>query len=109
MADYCPIIIEFPPTEVSNGLMHKLKEFECPLFDMSMEIERVKIGRSSRNYGIVMKPVLTSSSRNFIKASKKETEILAEARRCCVLKNPANPIDKRVNICGFPSNHRIFL
>jgi hypothetical protein len=34
--------MELHLTEVSNGLMHKLKEFERPLFQMSIEIERVK-------------------------------------------------------------------
>jgi hypothetical protein len=74
--------------------MDKLKKSECPLFQMPMEIERVKIGRASGNYGIVTKSAAASSSGNFMDASKEETEILAEARRCCALKNLANPIEK---------------
>jgi hypothetical protein len=61
---------------------------------MPMEIERVKIGRSSGNHGSVTKPVSASSSGNFVEGSKEEAEILAEARRCCALKNLANPIEK---------------
>jgi hypothetical protein len=45
---------------------------------MQFEIERVKIGLSSGNYGTVMKPA--SSSGNFIEGSQEETEILGEAR-----------------------------
>jgi hypothetical protein len=59
-----------------------------------MEIERVKIGRSIGNHGTVTKPTSASSSGNFIEGSKEETKILAEARRCCALKNLANPIKK---------------
>jgi hypothetical protein len=58
-----------------------------------MEIDNVKTGRSSENYGIATKPASASSSGNFIEGSKEETEILAEARRCCALKNLANPIE----------------
>jgi hypothetical protein len=59
----------------------------------------VKIGRSSGDHGTVTKPASASSSGNFIEGSKKEPEILAEARRCCcALKNPANPIEKGPNI-----------
>jgi hypothetical protein len=53
--------MEFLLTEISNGLMHKLKEFERPLFEMSMEIGRVKIGRSSGNHGTVTKLASASS------------------------------------------------
>jgi hypothetical protein len=58
-----------------------------------MEIKRVKIGRSSGNHGTVTKPATASSSENFIEGSKEETEISAEARQCCTLKNLANPIE----------------
>jgi hypothetical protein len=64
-----------------------------------MEIEKVKIGRSSGNDGTVTKPGSASSSGNFIKGSTKETVILAAARRCCALKNLANPIEKGSNVC----------
>jgi hypothetical protein len=74
--------------------MYKLKEFECPLFQMPVEIERVEISCSSGNHGAVTKPASASSSGNFIESSKAETEIMAEARRCCALKNLANPIEK---------------
>jgi hypothetical protein len=76
--------MEFPLTEVSNGTMNKLKEFDLPLFQMPMKIERAKIGRLSGNHGTVTKPVSAASSGNFIEDSKEETEILAEAR---VLRN----------------------
>jgi hypothetical protein len=84
---------EFPLIEVLNGLIHKPKDFERTLFQMRMEIERVKISRSSGNHGTVTEPALASSRGNFIEDSKEETEILAEAPRCCVLKNMANPIE----------------
>jgi hypothetical protein len=35
--------MELPLTEVSNGWMHKLKEFERQFLQMRMEIERVKL------------------------------------------------------------------
>jgi hypothetical protein len=66
--------------EVSSGLMRKLKKLERPLFQMPMEIERVKVGPSSGNHGTVTKPASVSSNRNFIEGSKEETETLAEAR-----------------------------
>jgi hypothetical protein len=44
------------------------------------------------------KPASSSSSRNFSEGLKEETEILAEARRCCALKNLANPIEKGLNV-----------
>jgi hypothetical protein len=100
--DYCPIIMEFPLTEVSSGLMHKLKECDCPLFQMPREIERVKIGCSSGNHGTLTKPASASSSRNYIYGSKKETEILVEARRCYALKTRANPIEKGWTHVRFP-------
>jgi hypothetical protein len=93
--------MEFPLTEISNGLMHKLKEFKCPLFQMPMEIERVKIARSSGNHGTVTKSL--SSLGNFIEGYKEETEILVEARRCCALKNLANPVEKGLNVCAVAS------
>jgi hypothetical protein len=68
---------------------------------MPMEIERVKTGRSSGNHGAVTKPA--SSLGNLIEGSKEETEILAEVRRCCTLKNLANPIEKGLNICAVAS------
>jgi hypothetical protein len=95
--------MEFPLTEVLNGLMHRLKEFERPLFQMPMEIERVKLGRSSGNHGTVTKPASASSSGNFIEGSKEETEVLAEARRCCDLKTLANPIEKGSSACPVAS------
>jgi hypothetical protein len=67
-----------------------------------MEIERVKIARSSGNHGTVTKPASASSSGNFIEDSKEETDILAEARRC-VLKNLANPTEKGPNVCAVAS------
>jgi hypothetical protein len=85
--------MEFPLTEVSNGFMRKLKEFERPFFQMPMEIERVKICRSSGNHRTVTKPASVPNSGNFIEGSKEETEILAEARRCGALKNRANPFE----------------
>jgi hypothetical protein len=91
--------MEFPLTEILNGLMQNLKEFECPLFQTPMEIKKVKIGRSSGNHGPVTKSPSASSSINFIEGSKEETEILAETRRCCALKNLANPIKKGLNVC----------
>jgi hypothetical protein len=101
--------MEFPLTEVSNGLMHKLKEFERPLFHMLMYIERAKIGCSSGNHGIVTKSASASSSGKFIEGSKEETEILAEARRCCPLKNLVNAIKKVKRMCGCLSNRGTFL
>jgi hypothetical protein len=95
--------VEFPPTEVLNELMHKLKEFERPLFQMPRKIERVKIDRSSGNHGTVTKPASASSSGSFIEGSKEETETLAEARRCCALRNVANPIGKGLNVCAVAS------
>jgi hypothetical protein len=95
--------MEFPLTETSNGLMHKLKEFEQPLFQMPIEIERVKIGRLSGNHGTVAKQVSASSSGNFIQGSKDENEILTQARRCCVLKGLANPIEKWLHVCAVAS------
>jgi hypothetical protein len=92
--------MEFPLTEVSNGLMRKLKEFECPLFQLPMEMERVKIGRSSGNHGTVTKPVSASGTKNFIEGSKEATEILTEARRCCAFRNLANPIEKMLKVCA---------
>jgi hypothetical protein len=67
---------------------------------MAMEIERAKIGRSGGNHGTVTKTASVSSSGNFIEVSKEETEILAEARRRCALKNLANPIKKVKCMCG---------
>jgi hypothetical protein len=93
--------MEFPLTEVSNGLMHKLKEFDRPLFQIPMEIERLEIGRSTGSHGTVAKPA--SSSKNFIEGSKGEAEILDEARRYCALKNLANPIEKGLNVCAVSS------
>jgi hypothetical protein len=61
-------------------------------------MERVKIGRFSGNHGTVMKPVSVSRSGTFSEDSQEETEILAEARRCCALKNLANPIEKGLNV-----------
>jgi hypothetical protein len=84
-------------TEVSNGLMHKLKEFERPLFQVPMEIERVKIGRLSGNHGTVAKSA--SGSGNSIGGSKGEIEILAEVG----LKNLANPIEKVLNLYAVAS------
>jgi hypothetical protein len=101
--DYWPIVMEFPLTKISDGLMHKLKEFEHPRFQIPMQIERVKISRSSGNHVTVTKPASASSSRNFIEGSKKETEILVGARRCCALKNLANPIEKGLNVCAVTS------
>jgi hypothetical protein len=95
--------MKFPLTEVSNGLMHKLKEFERPLCQMPMEIERVKIGHSSGNHRTVTKPASVSSSRNFIEGSKEKTEILAGARRSGHLKNLANPTEKGLNVCAVAS------
>jgi hypothetical protein len=95
--------MEFPLSEISNGLMHTLKEFEHPLFQISMAIGRVKIGRSSGNHGTVAKPTPASSSGNPVEVSEEETEILAEARRCCTLKNLANPIEKGLNVCAIAS------
>jgi hypothetical protein len=83
--------------------MHKLKEFERSLFQIPMEIERVKIGRSGRNHGMMAKPGSASSSENFIEGSRDETEILDEARRFCALKNLANLIGKELNICAIAS------
>jgi hypothetical protein len=77
--------------------MRKLKEFKRPLFQIPMEIKRVKIGRSSANHGILTKPGSTPSSGNFIEYSKEETETLDEARRCCALKNLANLVEKGLN------------
>jgi hypothetical protein len=94
--------MEFPLTEVSDGLMHKLKEFERPPFQMPMDRE-AEIGRSSGNHGTVTKPASASSSGKFIEGSKDENEILAEARRCCALKNFANPIEKGLNVCAAAS------
>jgi hypothetical protein len=68
-----------------------------------MEIERVKIGRSSGNHGTITKPTSQSSSGNFIEGSKEETEILAESRRCCALTNLANSIEKGLNVCAVAS------
>jgi hypothetical protein len=68
-----------------------------------MEIKRVKIGYSSGNHGTVTKPAPASSSENFIEGSKEETEILAQARRCCALANLANPIEKGLNVCAVAS------
>jgi hypothetical protein len=98
-----PLIIEFPLTEVSNRLMHRLKEFECPLFQMPVEMESLKIGRSSGNHGTVTKSASASSNRNCIKGFKEEIAILAEARRCCALKNLANPIGKGLNMFAVAS------
>jgi hypothetical protein len=70
---------------------------------MPMEIERMKIGRSSGNHGTVTKPASASRNGNFIKGSKKETEISAEARRCFALKNLANPIEKGLKACAIAS------
>jgi hypothetical protein len=98
--DYCPIIMEFSLTKVSNGLMDKLKEFERPLFQMPMEIERVKTGSSSGNHGTVTKLASASRNENFIKGSKEESEILDEARQCYALKNLANPIGKGFGVCA---------
>jgi xanthine dehydrogenase molybdopterin-binding subunit B len=72
--------MEFLLTEVSNGLMHKLKEFERSVFQMPMEIDRVKIGSSSGNHGTATKPMSASSGGNCTEGFKEETEILAEAR-----------------------------
>jgi hypothetical protein len=74
--------------------MHRLKEFERPLSQMQIEIERMKIGRSSGNYVTVTKPASASSSEHFTEGSKEKSDILAQARRCCALKNRANPIKK---------------
>jgi hypothetical protein len=63
--------MEFSLTEVSNGLMHKLKEFEYSSFQIPVEIEKVKIGRSSGNHGTVRKLASASSSGNFIEGSKE--------------------------------------
>jgi hypothetical protein len=95
--------MEFLLTKVSNGLTHKLKEFEHSRFEMPMEIEKVKIGRSSGNHGIATKPASASISGNFIEDSKEETAILNEDRRCCALKNLVNPIEKELNICAAAS------
>jgi hypothetical protein len=95
--------MEFHLTEVLNGLMHKLKEFERPFFQMPTEIERVKINRSSGNHGTVTKPASASRSGNFIEDSKEETDILVEAGRCCALKNMVNPIGKWLNVCAVAS------
>jgi hypothetical protein len=70
---------------------------------MPMEIERVKIGRSSGDHGTMTKLASASSRENFIEGSKEETESLAEARQCCALKNLANPIEKGLNVCAFIS------
>jgi hypothetical protein len=70
---------------------------------MPMEIERVKIGRRSGNQGTVTKSVSVSSRENFIESSKEETEILAVIRRCSALKNRANPIENRFNVCAVAS------
>jgi hypothetical protein len=70
---------------------------------MQVEIVTVKIGPPSGNHGTVTKPTSASSSGNFIKRSKEETEILAEAGRCCALKNLANPIEKKLNVCAVAS------
>jgi hypothetical protein len=94
--------MEFLLTETSNGLMHKSKEFERLLFQMLMEIEKVKISRSSGNHGIVTIPASASSSGNFIEGSKEETEILTEVRRCWALENLANPIEKDKTCARLP-------
>jgi hypothetical protein len=86
--------MEFLLTEASNGLIYKSKEFECLLFQMPMEIERVKISHSSGNHGTMTRPASASSSGNFIEGSKEETEILAEARRCWAREGLASPIGK---------------
>jgi hypothetical protein len=84
--------MEFPLAEVSNELMHKLKEFERSFFQMPVEIERVKIGCSNGNHGTVMKPASASSRGNFINGSKKETEILAEVADVVLSKIWQNPV-----------------
>jgi hypothetical protein len=64
-----------------------------------MEIEGLKISRSSRNHGTVTKPTSASSSGNFIEGFKEETEV----RRCCALKNLANLIEKWLKVCAITS------
>jgi hypothetical protein len=63
----------------------------------------VKIDRSSRNHGTVPKPASASGSGGFIEGSKTETEILAEARRCCALKNLADPSEKWLKVSAVAS------
>jgi hypothetical protein len=87
--------MEFPLTEVSNGLIDtQIERIRMSIFQMPMEVERMKIGFSSGNHGIVTKSASASSSGNFIECSKEETEISAKARRRCALKNLANAIEK---------------
>jgi hypothetical protein len=81
----------------------QIERIPTSTFQRPMEIERVKISRSTRNHGTVTKPVSALSSGNFIKGSKEKTEILSEARRYCALKNRANPIEKGLNICAVAS------
>jgi hypothetical protein len=101
--------MEFLLTEASNGLIHKSKEFERLLFQMPMEIERVKISRSSGNHGTVTRPASASRSGNFVESSKEETEILAEAHRGWALEDLANPIEKVKRVRGCFSSRGIFL
>jgi hypothetical protein len=83
--------------------MHKLKEFKRSGFQIPMEIEGLKTGRSSENHGTVTKPASALSSGNVVEGSKEEAGILAEAGRCCVLKNLANSIEKVLNLYAVAS------
>jgi hypothetical protein len=98
-----PVDNEIPSDRSHERIDDKLKEFERPLCQMPMQIERVKIGHSSGNHETVTKSTPASSRGHFIEGSKEETEDLAEPCRCCALNNLANLTEKGLNVYAVAS------